>query len=135
MGLPLHHVLQLRPLTGAALEVGGDLEEEEVLEAGVGPQLGEQEGLLKEAEQEVLRKKPYSSLPSSPPLPAGGPPLRGHWRVTCIGDPALTFHVLWLAGLLPVGGTAASVRPLRAGLPSFLGAQVRRYRGQGRQGQ
>lgn len=46
-GLPLLRALQLRPLRGHQ-GVGGALEEEEVLEVGVAPQLGEQVGLLEE---------------------------------------------------------------------------------------
>lgn len=51
MGLPLLHAPQLRPPMGADQGVGGDLEEEEVLEVGVGPQLGEQAGLLQQTQK------------------------------------------------------------------------------------
>lgn len=50
-GLPQLHALQLRPLKGADLGVGGDREEGEVLEVEVAPQLGEQVGLLKQTEK------------------------------------------------------------------------------------
>lgn len=46
VGLHLFHDLPQIPLRGADLGVGGDPEEGEVLEVEVGPQLGEQVGLL-----------------------------------------------------------------------------------------
>lgn len=46
MGLPLLHDLPQIPLREADLGVEGDLEEGEVLEVEVGPQLEEQVGLL-----------------------------------------------------------------------------------------
>lgn len=85
--LPLLHALQLRPQTGAGQGVGEDLEEGEVLEAGVVPQLGEQAALLKQTQKRgLLRDKPPSLL-SSQPAPSPGPDsLRRpgnhhlHWR-------------------------------------------------------
>lgn len=46
VGLHLFHDLPQTPLRGADLGVEGDPEEGEVLEVEVGPQLGEQVGLL-----------------------------------------------------------------------------------------
>lgn len=70
--LPLLHALQLRPQTGAGQGVGEDLEEGEVLEAGVVPQLGEQAALLKQTQKRgLLRDKPPSLL-SSQPAPSPG---------------------------------------------------------------
>lgn len=46
VGLHLFHDLPQTPLRGAALGVGGDPEEGEVLEVEVAPQLGGQVGLL-----------------------------------------------------------------------------------------
>lgn len=75
MGLPLLRALPQSPLRGTHQGVGGDPEEEEVLEGEAVPQLGEQEALLEETQKRrMLREEPYSFLSSWPTPSLGGHP-------------------------------------------------------------